>query len=171
MGREATSLINNALEAKVRIESGAAVPEQEIVRMAVRFKPSVFDTERQAKNKMNRLARFLSGAIEILDPNKRYGTDIIKFTGEGGKEYAWVPGNRVDLFESKGEDELINEMDNQALELASGRQALRYLCPDCTGPNSPRWSSSIPRQVDEKQTTCLCIAYGQSTRFFWRLYL
>lgn len=90
-GREARSLMRDALEGKIRIESGAAVPDPEVVRMAERFEPKVFDTPELIKLKLNRMERYLSGTIEALDPNKNYTGDIMTFTGDDGKQYAWVP--------------------------------------------------------------------------------
>lgn len=97
-GRESKPLLLNAMEAKVRIESGAAVPDQEVRRMGQRFSPSVFDTPDAIKDKMLRLERFLAGTVEKLDPNTRYpvGTEFFegtdKVTGETVK-YAVVPGD------------------------------------------------------------------------------
>lgn len=62
-GREAYSLIYNAIEAKLRAESGAAVPEQEVDRMANRFAPSPLDNDKTIVSKMRRLEAFLRGSF------------------------------------------------------------------------------------------------------------
>jgi len=66
-GRKARSLIMNAIEAKLRAESGAAVPEQEVVRMAQRFVPSSGDKDDTIRSKTDRLEQFLKGTLNTID--------------------------------------------------------------------------------------------------------
>lgn len=80
-GREAFSLAFNAIEAKLRIESGAAVPEEEVVRMARRFVPSVLDNDSTVKSKIRRMDLFLAGTAEAIDPNKTYTNKFIDTQG------------------------------------------------------------------------------------------
>lgn len=61
--RLAYSYIYNAIEAKLRAESGAAVPETEVTRMAKRFVPSPLDNDETIKSKVDRLEEFLGGAL------------------------------------------------------------------------------------------------------------
>lgn len=61
--RLAYSYIYNAIEAKLRAESGAAVPESEVQRMAKRFVPSPLDNDETIKSKVDRLAEFLEGSL------------------------------------------------------------------------------------------------------------
>lgn len=61
--RIAYSLIYNAVEAKLRAESGAAVPEQEVQRMAARFIPSPLDSDDTIKSKVRRMEAFLRGSF------------------------------------------------------------------------------------------------------------
>lgn len=61
--RIAYSLIYNAVEAKLRAESGAAVPEQEVKRMADRFIPSPLDSDETIKSKIRRMEAFLRGSF------------------------------------------------------------------------------------------------------------
>ncbi len=63
--RKAYSYIYNAIEAKLRAESGAAVPETEVTRMARRFVPSVWDNDSTVKDKVDRLDEFLKGTIPL----------------------------------------------------------------------------------------------------------
>lgn len=60
-GREAYSLVYDAIEAKLRAESGAAVPEPEVVRMAKRLIPGSLDNDSTIKRKLQMLDGFLSG--------------------------------------------------------------------------------------------------------------
>ena len=75
-GRLAYSLIYNAVEAKLRAESGAAVPEPEVVRMAKRFVPSYFDNAETIKSKVTRLEDWLSATAERIDPTGAYGKKV-----------------------------------------------------------------------------------------------
>lgn len=69
-GRQARQLILDAVEAKLRAESGAAVPETEVLRMAQRFFPNPFDRDESIRSKMRRLRSFLEGTQEkILEGN------------------------------------------------------------------------------------------------------
>lgn len=61
--RLAYSYIYNAIEAKLRAESGAAVPETEVSRMAKRFVPSPLDNDETIKAKVDRLEEFLGGSL------------------------------------------------------------------------------------------------------------
>jgi hypothetical protein len=90
-GRQAGSLIDDALEGKIRIESGAAVPDQEIKRMAKRFRPGVADHPELIKQKLDRLETYLTGTIETLDPNKNYGQNAEIFKAKDGKKFVLVP--------------------------------------------------------------------------------
>ncbi len=91
-GRTMAQGMLDALEAKIRIESGAAVPPEEIKRLAKRARPSLFDSDEGIISKLDRLEMFYNGTIEVLDPNKIYSDDIEKFTAKDGKEYVFVPG-------------------------------------------------------------------------------
>lgn len=95
-GRQVGSLIDDAIEGKIRIESGAAVPDQEVKRMAKRFKPSVTDQPELIKQKLTRMETYLRGTIELLDPNKNYGKNVETFTAENGKKYVVQPNNKLD---------------------------------------------------------------------------
>ena len=58
------SLLWNAVNAQLRAESGAAVPEPEVDRAVERFLPSPFDTPETAKAKIDRLQGLLSGTLQ-----------------------------------------------------------------------------------------------------------
>ena len=65
-GRQARQLILDAVEAKLRAESGAAVPDTEVQRAAQRFFPSPFDSDEAVRSKMRRMRAFLVGTKERI---------------------------------------------------------------------------------------------------------
>ena len=69
-GRDAKALIFDAIEAKLRLESGAAVPEKEVERIAVRFYPSLKDNDATIRNKIDRLEQYLDTAVDVADPKR-----------------------------------------------------------------------------------------------------
>lgn len=67
-GRTAYTLLFDAMESKLRAESGAAVPKEEVERMANRFVPSLFDNDQTIKTKIRLLNEFLTGTGQRIDP-------------------------------------------------------------------------------------------------------
>jgi hypothetical protein len=91
-GRDLRSYILNAVEGKLRIESGAAVPDTEVKRIAVRFIPSVMDADDTVKQKLQRLEEYLGGSAKKLDPygrinknNNKVSPETQKFLDRRGK--------------------------------------------------------------------------------------
>lgn len=72
-GRELNQRFKNAIEARLRLESGAAVPETEVVRAMARFMPQVGDTAKQVRQKIERSRKFLSDASRFIDPSGNLG--------------------------------------------------------------------------------------------------
>jgi hypothetical protein len=70
--REISSEINNALEAKLRIETGAAATQEEFDRLQDRFGITAFDTAASAKSKLRRLKEFMKNARVTIDPTGRF---------------------------------------------------------------------------------------------------
>lgn len=68
-GREFNSYIYNAVEAKLRAESGAAVPAEEVTRMAKRFIPGSMDNDATVVSKIDRLGEWLGMAQKMTDPH------------------------------------------------------------------------------------------------------
>jgi hypothetical protein len=58
------SRLYNAVEAKLRLESGAAVPETEVRRAVQRFIPNIQDSTESANAKLDRLDDFLGTALQ-----------------------------------------------------------------------------------------------------------
>ncbi len=65
-GRTLNVLIKDTLEAKIRAESGAAVPTSELNRLSERFRPSILDKEDTVKRKMQLLGQFLDNASMFM---------------------------------------------------------------------------------------------------------
>lgn len=63
--RIARSAMRNAVEAKLRIETGAAATEPEVERTLARFMPTVADTKESAKFKMDELEKFFKSSLSI----------------------------------------------------------------------------------------------------------
>lgn len=71
-GRSLRSLIYNSVEGKLRAESGAAVPEPEVKRIAERFIPSMLDDDATVKMKLQRLDEYLGATLNKMDPTSRF---------------------------------------------------------------------------------------------------
>lgn len=73
--RKAYSMLYNAMESKLRIETGAAATEREIRSILNRFLPKISDTTAVAKDKLDRLEAFMNTAI---DQTKGVKKDMLK---------------------------------------------------------------------------------------------
>jgi hypothetical protein len=75
------------VEAKLRLETGAAATESEVERTLARFLPTVADTEDSAKFKLDELQKFFKSALSITKGAKPKGsTDTpqrMKFDAQG----------------------------------------------------------------------------------------
>lgn len=69
-GRRLNTLILDAVEAKLRAESGAAVPDTEVTRSAKRFIPQVGDSDATIVVKLNNLEKFLQGTSEKISQGR-----------------------------------------------------------------------------------------------------
>jgi hypothetical protein len=63
--RIARSAIRNAIEAKLRIETGAAATESEVERTLARFLPTISDTDTSAKFKLDELEKFFKTSLSL----------------------------------------------------------------------------------------------------------
>jgi len=63
--RIARSAVRNAIEAKLRLETGAAATESEIERTVQRFMPTIADTEESAKFKLDELDKFFASSLSM----------------------------------------------------------------------------------------------------------
>jgi hypothetical protein len=91
--RMAYSLIYNSIEAKLRAESGAAVPEQEVQRMAARFIPSPLDTDETIRSKVRRMEAFLRGSFSRIkgagEPSTQKGQPQTGSAPKGVDQKLW----------------------------------------------------------------------------------
>jgi hypothetical protein len=71
-GRSLYSLMYNSVEGKLRAESGAAVPEAEVKRIAKRFIPSLMDDDQTIRLKLQRLDEYLGSTLNKVDPTGRF---------------------------------------------------------------------------------------------------
>lgn len=67
-GRDINSMIENAIAAKLRAETGAAATPDEIKGVARRFRFSLNDSDETIVNKINRLYDSLDETIQLVDP-------------------------------------------------------------------------------------------------------
>lgn len=80
-GRELSTYILDAVEAKLRAESGAAVPEPEVKRAAKRFVPQAADSDSTIKIKIDNLEKFLKGTSDKINNGRnKTGTGNIAKT-------------------------------------------------------------------------------------------
>jgi hypothetical protein len=68
-GREALVLFLDALDARSRAATGAAMPKEEIENYKRIYFPHPLDKDETVKNKMNRLEGFLNDYVKTLDPS------------------------------------------------------------------------------------------------------
>lgn len=87
-GRQANAEILNSVEARLRAESGAAVPDSEVKRAAKRFIPTSLDNDATIRAKLSNLQSFLEETQDIIDPTGQLGlatpTPSTKFTSSSG---------------------------------------------------------------------------------------
>jgi len=65
-GRQENSTLFNAINARLRLESGAAVPEAEVKRALKTFAPSALDSNDTINSKINRMNEFFATAKEEI---------------------------------------------------------------------------------------------------------
>ena len=117
-GRHYNGLIADTIEGKLRLESGAAVPKEEVERIGGRFKPSPMDSPATIQDKLDRLERFNRGTVELLDPNQRYSKSVDKFKAENGKTYVVKPDMKLTTDQAKDYLTKAKGDPNKARELA-----------------------------------------------------
>ena len=69
--RIARSAMRNAVEAKLRLETGAAATESEVDRTIARFMPTFADTKESAKFKLDELEKFFKGSLSLTKGIKK----------------------------------------------------------------------------------------------------
>lgn len=115
-------------EARIRGESGAAVPDTEVVRMAQRFQPRPWDRDITIRAKLIVMDKFLKGTYAKFDPtgifqlkSSRDAVEndfkrIMKQLG-AGTEGATFDKNRVlDITTSQEADEFLKSMTDEEID-------------------------------------------------------
>ena len=81
-GRRAQSKLFNAVNAQLRAESGAAVPESEVKRAMRRFSPSLYDDDTTKAEKLTSLQQLLEGTLSgTKAPGRIKGTPVTETGG------------------------------------------------------------------------------------------
>jgi hypothetical protein len=93
-GREARMMITQAIRAKLRIETGAVISDEEIEAEYGQFFPGVTDTAENAANRLDQLEQFLRGTSANIRPDKAAAQ--IDFTVEDVRHTAAEEGMTVD---------------------------------------------------------------------------
>ena len=108
-GRRLYSQLYNAIEAKLRAESGAAVPDSEVVRMAKRLVPNIADSALGVEEKMAGIDMFLGSTLAQI-----YGgqDNIPNWVLEEGGQLA----TQVDPEAGESTGVLIKDGDNRAYD-------------------------------------------------------
>lgn len=115
--RETRIMILDAIEAKLRAESGAAVPESEVERAAERFMPSVTDAPETIRTRMRLLREFLKGTSARISGEKPAAA--IDFTREDVEHTAQQEGMTADQV-------IENVAKSRGLDPAEVKRALGY---------------------------------------------
>lgn len=82
-GRKVRAQYLEALDAKIRAMTGAAINEQEIPYYDQQFFPSVLDNDATIKDKLFRMERFLNGYIEEMAPGENVDPKNMVTTPQG----------------------------------------------------------------------------------------
>jgi hypothetical protein len=98
-GRDINSMIEDAIAAKLRAETGAAANADEVKSMARRFGLNSFDKDSVIVSKLNRLERFLSNTLSTRDPSGK-----IRASAGGGTVGTPQPGTVQGGYRFKGGD-------------------------------------------------------------------
>lgn len=117
-GREANVFLLDSIEAKLRAESGAAVPETEVARAGRRFKPHPFDKNSTVKIKSDLLIAFLQGAFNKAQRDGRFdvaGT-IDAVEREAEKRLESIEGPVIDTSKIDGFDQKTPEEQQEIIE-------------------------------------------------------
>lgn len=90
-GAEIRQWSEEAIEARLRLVSGAAITKEDIKTAASVFEPKYLDRPEVIKNKLYSLRKYLNGVTEAVDPNKTYSGDTLFFTNNKGEKFAMIP--------------------------------------------------------------------------------
>jgi len=75
VGRRLATAMEQGIQAITRVETGAAMPPQEVENTRKRFQPSVLDDDKTIKLKIEMFEEFIGGSLKLLDPSGRFDTE------------------------------------------------------------------------------------------------
>ena len=67
-GRTLRSQYEDAIQTKLRLETGAAAPQPEVKNVMDRFMPTSLDSDETIIDKMQRFEKYFNTALELADP-------------------------------------------------------------------------------------------------------
>lgn len=68
-GRDIERYVEDAIETKLRLQTGAAANRDEVLKEAKKFKPSQLDTDETIIGKFDKLERYMQDTFNVLDPS------------------------------------------------------------------------------------------------------
>jgi len=74
-GRKLRNRMEFGIQAITRLETGAAMPPEEVENTRTRFMPTLGDTVEIANTKLQMFEEFLNGTLKLIDPSGRFNAD------------------------------------------------------------------------------------------------
>lgn len=71
-GRTINQKMEVGIQAITRLETGAAMPPEEVKNTRKRFQPTIGDSDKQAKEKLELFKLFINGSLKLIDPSGRF---------------------------------------------------------------------------------------------------
>lgn len=109
-GRTAASLMDQGIQAITRIETGAAMREEELEHTRRRFLPSPLDSEELVRMKLLLYEAFLQGTVNLLNPSGSFDDrrfdDGLNYLRAGGRLKDLIHGKLKNKKELKGMQDL-----------------------------------------------------------------
>ncbi len=68
-GRDVERFIEDAIETKLRLQTGAAANKDEVKKEAAKFKPNQLDSDETIVGKFDKLERYMQDTFNVLDPS------------------------------------------------------------------------------------------------------
>lgn len=91
-GRKLRNKMEFGIQAITRLETGAAMPENEVENTRTRFMPTIGDTVEIANTKLQMFEDFLGGTLKLIDPSGRFNAE--RFDSEFKNRLSGVPGGQ-----------------------------------------------------------------------------
>ena len=78
------SMMKNAVELRLRMETGAAAPPDEVVRVLERYRPLARNTPEANLDRLNRFIEFVQEGQDIIDPSMQFHSGAVPRSPTGG---------------------------------------------------------------------------------------